>query len=630
MEANTTNCEVFKMGRRRYEGYKFPHSKTPDKQKADINIPSCVEKRILNKLILLYGERSAKKTLYELLNICKAYCAYKTDDMIRVEKTFDPKNRFTEEDVILITYGDLIYEEGEPPLTTLSTFFGKRKETTINTIHILPFFPYSSDRGFSVIDFKTVDPKLGSWENIEDLESRYKLMFDGVINHVSSQSEWFQEFLLGNPYFENFFISYNSMDDLPAYERGIIFRPRTSDILTKFETAKGDRYVWTTFSEDQIDLNYKEPQVLLNVIEALLFYVRKGADIIRLDAVTYLWANPGTTCANLEQTHVIVRLLNDVLELVAPHVAILTESNIPHNDNLTYFGAGSDEAHMIYNFALPPLTLYAFYKQDATQLSEWAATLDNVSDTTTFFNFLDSHDGIGFMSVKDILPKEEIDFIIQNATERGGLISYKLDKDGVNSPYEINITWFSALNRDDGSESVDFQVKRFIASRAVALVIQGVPGIYIHSFFGTKNDKDAVIKTESNREINRAIINYESLLNELNDPDTLTSKISRKLYDLIAIRTRQPAFHPNACQHILYISPRIFAVLRMIPADDDRILSLINISDKIENAVISLKMLKTDKKEWRDIISKRKFKFENENLEIKLEPYDVLWLKGKQ
>ena len=612
---------------RRYESAKFIHNLEPDYQKVYLEIPDDFREKILTKLSRLYGEDTAKEYMPELERICRVYYAYKTEEMLERTKTLDPKNLFTEEDVILITYGDLIREEGASPLTTLSKFCGLYLKQTINTLHILPFFPYSSDRGFAIEDFETVDPELGSWKDIEDLASRYKLMFDGVINHVSSKSRWFQRFLDGTPHYKDFFISYDSYDDLTSEERSAIFRPRTTDILTKFHTIDGEKHVWSTFSKDQIDLNYKNPEVLVRVIEILLLYARKGADIIRLDAITFLWASPGTSCANLEETHMIVKVFRDILDLVAPHVSIITETNIPHEDNISYFGNGSDEAHMVYNFALPPLVLHTFYTKDTTRLNEWAESLKPPSETTAYFNFLDSHDGVGLMAVKDLLSHDEIQFIIRRAREHGGYISYKTDKDGLDVPYEINITWFNALCREDGTVKTDLQVEKFIASRAMALALQGVPGIYLHSFFGTHNDIDAVSCPVSKREINRKELDYNILTKAIEDPDTLTSKIIRKLNTLISLRTKQSAFHPNGAQKILKVRPEIFALLRTSPNEDQHILSLINITDDEIQIAIPLKEVQIFKQGWYDLIRQDKHTFEDENISLTLKPYDVVWLE---
>ena len=612
---------------RRYESAKFIHNLEPDYQKVYLEIPDDFREKILTKLSRLYGEDTAKEYMPELERICRVYYAYKTEEMLERTKTLDPKNLFTEEDVILITYGDLIREEGASPLTTLSKFCGLYLKQTINTLHILPFFPYSSDRGFAIEDFETVDPELGSWKDIEDLASRYKLMFDGVINHVSSKSRWFQRFLDGTPHYKDFFISYDSYDDLTSEERSAIFRPRTTDILTKFYTIDGEKHIWSTFSKDQIDLNYKNPEVLVRVIEILLLYARKGADIIRLDAITFLWASPGTSCANLEETHMIVKVFRDILDLVAPHVSIITETNIPHKDNISYFGNGSDEAHMVYNFALPPLVLHTFYTKDTTRLNEWAESLKPVSETTSYFNFLDSHDGVGLMAVKDLLSHDEIKFVIQRAREHGGYISYKTDKDGLDVPYEINITWFNALCREDGTVKTDLQVEKFIASRAMALALQGVPGIYLHSFFGTHNDIDAISCPVSKREINRKELDYNILTKAIEDPDTLTSKIIRKLNTLISLRTKQSAFHPNGAQKILKVRPEIFALLRTSPNEDQHILSLINITDDEIQIAIPLKEVQIFKQGWYDLIRQDKHTFEDENINLTLKPYDVVWLE---
>jgi glucosylglycerate phosphorylase len=612
---------------RRYDGVKFIHNLEPDYQKVKLEIPDNFREKILTKLSRLYGKQTANEYMPELERICKVYYAYKTEKMLEFTKALDPKNRFTEEDVVLITYGDLIREDCVSPLTTLSKFCGIYLKQTINTLHILPFFPYSSDRGFAIEDFETVDPELGTWEDIEDLETRYKLMFDGVINHVSSKSRWFQRFLDATPHYKDFFISYDSYDDLTPEERSAIFRPRTTDILTKFYTINGEKHVWSTFSRDQIDLNYKNPEVLVRVIEILLLYARKGADIIRLDAITFLWASPGTSCANLEETHLIVKIFRDILDLVAPHVSIITETNIPHEDNISYFGNGNDEAHMVYNFALPPLVLHTFYTKDTTRLNEWAESLKPASETTSYFNFLDSHDGVGLMAVKDILSHDEIKFIIQRAREHGGYVSYKTDKNGLEVPYEINITWFNALCREDGTVHIDRQVKKFIASRALALTFQGVPGIYLHSFFGTRNDVDAVTCPVSKREINRSVIDYNTLTKAIDDPDTLTSKIIRKLNTIITLRTKQSAFHPNGAQKILKVKPEIFAVLRTSPNKDQHILSLINITDDEIQITIHMKTVQIFKQGWYDLISQDKHVFKDENISLTLKPYDVVWLE---
>ncbi len=602
------------------------HLAVPDYTRPLLAISEQKRKRILKRLTFLYGQQVAKEYLPKIERIMKVYFAHKTDELIRGEEDFNPEERFTEKDIILITYGDLIRGKDPSPIKTLARFCDTYLEGNINTIHILPFFPYSSDRGFAIVDYETVDSALGTWDDIVSLKPKYKLMFDAVFNHVSSKHKWFQEFLNGNPYYKEFFIAYDSPDELTPEQRKKIFRPRTTDILTRFETIEGPKYVWTTFSADQIDLNYKNPEVLLKIIEVLLMYVQRGADIIRLDAVTFLWHEPGTRCASLPQTHEIVKLFRDVLDVVAPHVALITETNVPHSENVSYFGDGTDEAQMVYNFALPPMILYTFYSEDATKLSQWVSTLEKPSSTTHFFNFLDSHDGIGIMAVRDILKPDEIGFIIQRAKEHGSLISYRKGPGGKDEPYELNITWFSALNREDSGEDIAYQVRRFVASRIIALVLQGVPGIYLHSLIGTQNDINAVLATNSNREINRSVIDEEAIYRALSDPFSKISRINRELGRLISIRTHQKAFHPNASQKVLFLSPQVFSIYRVAPDDSQRLISLVNISNKSCTLTIPLDELECNEKSWFDIVNEVKWLSDGKRLIIKLLPYEIVWL----
>jgi len=585
-----------------------------------------VRDRMLQRLRVLYPDSVSDSVLAELERILQVFKAHKPIDLIELEKHFNPAERFTERDIILITYGDLLYKKHQSPLKTLGDFCGAYLKGTINTIHILPFFPSSSDRGFSIINFETVDPLLGSWSDIESLGTSYQMMFDGVINHVSSKSRWFIEFLAGNPEYEDFFTWFAEEDDLTDEQRSLIFRPRTSPILTRYETLRGPRYIWTTFSPDQIDLNYRNYKVLLKVIEILLFYVRHGADILRLDAVTYLWNQPGTRCIHLEQTHEIIKLLRNIISAVAPYVALVTETNLPYKENIAYFGNGSDEAHMIYNFALPPLVLHAFYTGDTGILSAWADSMTPASETATFFNFLDSHDGIGLLGAKDILSQQDIDLICRQTENHGGFISYKTAEDGTDVPYELNITWYSALNKKEDGDSLRIQIKRFIASRAIALVLRGVPGIYLHSLFGTHNDHAAVHGTSENRVINRSIIDYMSIIRSMTHPKSKKFRINKALGKMILARTAHRAFHPGGPQKILSISPAVFAVMRTSPDGDRSVVTLTNVTRSKCRVQIPLKEVGGRKGRWRDLLSEKEFSTKEEILSITMLPYEVLWL----
>lgn len=366
---------------------------------------------------------------------------------------------------------------------------------------------------------------------------------------------------------------------------------------------------------------------MLRVIDGLLLYVRNGADILRLDAITYIWADPGTECVHLPETHEIVKLIRDVMNLAAPGVALLTETNVPHRENVSYFGNGRDEAHMVYNFALPPLVLYTVYKEDTTVLSKWAADLRNPSDTATFFNMLDTHDGVGLMGAKEILSREEIGFLINSAKEKGAYISYKMTEERTEEAYEMNTTWWSAVNGDQNQEDMAVQVKRYLASRSIALVLQGVPSIYAHGAIGSLNDHDLVKKTNVKRDVNRAEIHVEALVKEAKDPGSRISRLSRQWPRLGLTRTGERAFHPHGDQKVLMLSPQVFTVVRTSPEGDERILTMTNVSGEPIDLKIVLSDLLFEAAQFFDLVNEREYEASSGILSITLEPYDVAWLK---
>jgi len=401
---------------------------------------------------------------------------------------------------------------------------------------------------------------------------------------------------------------------IPTLSR--VVRPRALPLLTPFQTHSGEKKVWTTFSEDQIDLNFKNPEVLLEILDVLLLYAAHGATFIRLDAIAYLWKEIGTNCIHLPQTHHVIQLLRAVLNEVAPHVHLITETNVPHTDNISYFGDGTNEAQLVYNFALPPLTLHTFHTGDAQALSNWAMTLIPPSDKTTFFNFLASHDGVGLNPVRGILSNAEIDSLVDKTLAHGGLVSHKHNADGTQSPYEMNVNYFDALSNPNGNESLSLQIKRFIAAQAIMLSLTGLPGIYFHSLFGSRGWLDGVQQTGRNRTINREKCNFDILQNELADEDSLRSKVFAKYHQLLNARKSTPAFHPHGRQNILHIHPAVFAVECVSPDEQTRVLCLHNLSaQKI--------IFTTEFKSAADLFTGRSLPIS----EITLEPYQILWMR---
>jgi glucosylglycerate phosphorylase len=606
--------------------YLGPHLTEADYARPLLQVTAPQRERILHHLTTLYGPVRANISYVEIERLMRVYYAHKTPEMIDADRRFDPAERFTEQDVVLITYGDLLMQEGKRPLEALHDFLAVYMQGAINTVHILPFFPSSSDRGFSIVDYEDVDPRLGTWEDIDELTDHFKLMFDGVFNHASSKSKMFQRFLNGHPGYEDLFIAFSTKDAIhPDYLR-LILRPRTSSLLTPYRTINGTRYVWTTFSPDQVDLNFKSERVLQDVVEILLYYIRRGADLIRLDAVTYIWRELGTSCAHLEQTHALVKLFRAILDVVAPQVALITETNVPHADNVGYFGDGRDEAQMIYNFALPPLVLHAFHLGDATALSRWAASLDHVSPTATYFNFLASHDGVGLLGARGLLRADDVEMLVEKCREHGGLVSYRDNGDGTTSPYELNTTWWSAVNSETAGEPPALQVDRFIATRSIPLVLRGVPGVYLPSLFGARNDTQTALASRDNRSINRTTIQVEPLVALLSDRSSWVRQVATRIRRLLKRRVARPAFHPNASQQVLDLGAAVFAVMRRSTDESDRVLALTNVSASPVEVTVALSATGVGEPRWRDVLSRRLVLAANGRLALTLRPYDVLWL----
>lgn len=512
--------------------------------------PSTLE-RLKPHITLLYGESNFRDILSRLERIVQNHVAQSPSNAVHA-------GPLTEQDAVLISYGDQVQRGGQLPLQTLTSFLQTYIKGIISGVHILPFFPYSSDDGFSVIDYRRVNPDLGSWENITEIASDFRLMVDAVINHISVRSDWFQGFLKGDAHYQNHFISVDPEADL-----SMVVRPRDLPLLTPFDTRSGQLHIWTTFSADQVDLNYGNPEVLLEIIDLLLFYIRHGAQLIRLDAIAFLWKEIGSACIHLPQTHAIVQVMRTIVDSFAPWVYLITETNVPHRENVSYFGDGNDEAHLVYQFALPPLVLHTLLTGDASSLTAWASELETPSLNTTFFNFLASHDGIGLRPAQDYLSSSDIDRLVKWTKGCMGGVSYRRVGEGERNPYELNITYFDALRDSESADTPSPRwIARYICSQAIMLSMAGIPGIYFHSLFGSRNDLKGADSTGRLRSINRQKFQADELAQILSDPTSTASQVFRAYCRLLSARRGHPAFNPYAPQRVLDLKPGIFALLR--------------------------------------------------------------------
>ena len=565
-----------------------------------------ISSRILSRLSQLYGD-DAQSCLDRIDHLACEFCPA---SLSRRDSLWD------ERDVVLIAYGDQIRSDRQSPLQTLKSFLTDYElDLAIRLIHLLPFFPYSSDDGFSVIDYRQIDPQLGSWQDVADMGRTFDLMFDQVLNHCSSQNEWFRAYLKGEEPYDGYFIEADPKTGLSS-----VTRPRSTPVLTECQTSRGARHLWTTFSADQIDLNFANPQVLIEMLALLLFYAEKGARVIRLDAIAYLWKQIGTECIHLPQTHTVVKLMRDVLDAVAPGTILLTETNVPHDENVSYFGNG-DEAHMVYQFSLAPLLLDALLSGDARSLSDWLTDLDPPHPETTFFNFTASHDGIGVRPLEGLVPPERLGSLVETVRQRGGLVGTKRNADGSDSPYELNVTYFSALAPSEGAGTAT-HVRRFLASQAITLALRGIPGVYFHSLVGTPNDVAGFERTGRARSINRRKFDRGELDRILADPASPERLVFDGYRRMLAARVAHPAFHPDASQEVKETKePSVLALLRRSLDGTQSVLVLANVSDKTVD--VDTRRL-TDVRFTTDLLN-GKDRPPSETT-CQLYPYQVAWL----
>ncbi len=559
-----------------------------------------VNAKIKSLINFVYGESFSEAHLKVLLE--------KIDNAGSVI-TGKRKAGWDEKDIVLITYADQFSAPGEKALPVFTRFYNEWLSRSFSHVHLLPFYPWSSDDGFSVIDYHEVAPETGSWRDVAELKKSASLMFDFVCNHMSAKSKWFENYINQTPGYEDFFISVDPETDLSA-----VTRPRALPLLTPFTLHDGSvRHLWTTFSEDQIDLNFASPEVLIAMVDVLLHYLMEGVRYIRLDAVGFMWKIPGTNCIHLEQTHRLIQLFRAIMDRVAPGTVLITETNVPHKDNISYFGDGENEAQMVYQFSLPPLVLHAVHCQDVRALCQWASSLKLPSMKTTWFNFLASHDGIGLNPLRGILPESEILSLVEKLQQEGALVNWKNNPDGTRSPYEINVTYLDALSAKESEDNE--RIARFILAHAVLLSFPGVPAVYIQSILGSRNDYDGVERLGYNRAINRKKYRAGEIDAELEDNKSLRHSIYHRLTQLIAIRRTEKAFHPDSQTIFETSGAHVFKIIRT--ADNgERITALFNFSNHQQN-------IHSDIETGRELIAGEDIR----STTLSLNPWQVMWIK---
>ena len=567
--------------------------------------------RLQEHLSLIYPEQDVRPVIDRLIDAMGFESG--------LQEPLQHRNKWDQSDVMVITYGDSMKRESEKPLQTLHQFLRSHLIDCINWVHILPFYPYSSDDGFAVSDYNSVNPELGDWQDISAMASDFQIMADMVVNHCSASHHWFEAYKRGVAPYDRYFAEASPYDDLSA-----VVRPRTSPLLQAVNTEDGLKHVWCTFSHDQIDLNFSNPDILVEIAKMMCLYMDHGATIFRLDAIAFLWKEVGTSCMSLPQTHEIIRLLRTLAEYKHPDAIMITETNIPNRENLSYFGNGN-EAHLIYNFSFPPLMLHAMLTGSSRYLKQWMMSMPPAQSGTTYLNFIASHDGIGLRPAEGLLSDAEIDQVADAMREFGGLISSRTVNAEHSRPYELNIALYDAMKGTlDGEDG--YQFERFICAHTIMLALEGVPAFYLNSLLATCNDTEKVMETGSNRAINRHSWDADQLEGYLHDTSTDHARVFEALKKLIALRAKQAAFHPNATQFTLHLGEEVFAFWRQSIGREQSIFAINNLTaDEQVIPLSSINLIVTD--HWQDLITGEAF--DEHHGDLLLQPYQTVWISNR-
>jgi sucrose phosphorylase len=575
-----------------------------------------LEKRVLQHLNRIYADVLDKKNIKQLSNSLLEHVIETQNDM-PLHITEDGES-WSQNTIAMITYADTIEDKNSLPINSINKFLKEYCADTFEIVHILPFFPSSSDKGFSVKDYYSVYHQFGQWNDILRISKEFGVMADVVINHGSSESLWFKNFIKGEGKGSDYFLNFDE-----PFDTSKVVRPRTSDLLNPVETADGTKYIWCTFSKDQVDYNFSNPVVLFEFIQIIIFYLSRGITVFRFDAVAFIWKKIGTSCINLEKTHEIVRLFRTLLTYLSPKAILVTETNTPARENVSYFG-NANEAHWIYNFSLPPILIYSILAGDSSYLEKLTMSMPPSQLGTSYLNFIASHDGIGLRPAETFLTKDEISRFINLMEQNGGRVSYRSNNTDTPEPYEINITLFDAM-KESFNKEVNLYLERFICIHAIMLSLEGVPAFYIHSLFGTQNDYALYKQNNQNRSLNRGKIKISEI--DLSNESESQSHIFLQLKKLMLIRKKQPAFHPNAVQFTLHLGSNLYGIWRQSLDKKQSIFCISNLTDEIVKlSLLDLNLIGFD--HWRDIITE--IEIDDITSEIEFSPYQTMWLTNLQ
>ncbi|MEW4370569.1 sucrose phosphorylase [Paenibacillus kandeliae] len=422
---------------------------------------------------------------------------------------------------MLITYADSLGNN----MGELADILDQHLQGVISGVHLLPFYPSSGDRGFAPMDYTQVDPALGSWEDVRRISSTFYMMYDFMINHISQQSKYFQDFLekKDESAYADLFIRYKDFwpNGEPTEEDvDLIYKrkPRAPYVEVTFKDGSTEK-VWCTFDEQQIDLDVTTETTRQFIRDNLNFLAEQGASVIRLDAFAYANKKIGTNCFFVEPD--IWEMLQYAADLTeAKGVEVLPEIHEHYSIQLKI----ADKGYYVYDFALPMLVLHALYSGQTNRLANWLNICPRKQFTT-----LDTHDGIGVVDVKDLMTDEEAEMTRESLYSKGANVKKIYSSEAYNNLdiYQINCTYYSALGNND---------QAYVLARALQCFAPGIPQIYYVGLLAGENDIELLERTKEGRNINRHYYSKEEVAQEIQRP------VVQRLFDLLRFRNTSAAF----------------------------------------------------------------------------------------
>ncbi|MCF8092398.1 MAG: sucrose phosphorylase [Desulfotignum sp.] len=422
----------------------------------------------------------------------------------------------------LITYPDSLGANLPELHYVLRKYFLK----AVSGVHLLPFYPSSSDRGFAPKTYDEVDPAFGSWDDVEKIGKDFDLIIDFMVNHISRQSVFFQDYIAkgANSEYADMFLSFDKLapngwikdEDL---EKVYTRKPRPPYLTLERPDGALEK-IWCTFDYEQIDLDYDSPKTREIMRKFIIRLARNRPKMIRLDAIAYTTIKVGTNCFFLEPK------IWELLEWFNDFAAAFDTEILPEvHEHYSYQFKLAQKGYWCYDFSLPMLVLHGIYMNTTRRLKSWLRKCPRKQITT-----LDTHDGIGVVDVMELLNQQEIDATLEKLYEKGSNVkkTYSGPEYQNLDIYQVNCTYYSALGCDDDA---------YITARTIQFFAPGIPQVYYVGLLAGENDIALVEKTRQGRNINRHNYTLEEIREEVKKP------VVQRLLKLMKFRNSYPAFN---------------------------------------------------------------------------------------